>query len=103
MLRADEILTTAACGRSVGVSRSGEVLSDLLSDLAWLTMHLPVRKPGGHGDGHPPPDHLTHHRHTGSVTGALSRIPAPWTTGSIITIPPIRSTSASCTATCISR
>src|SRR3954453_10724409 len=34
-----EILSTAARGRSVGVSRSGEILSDL----ALLTMHLPVR------------------------------------------------------------
>jgi len=49
---AAEILSTAACGRSVGVSRSGEVLSDLLSDLALLTMHLPVRKPDTDGDGH---------------------------------------------------
>ena len=39
---AEDILSTAACGRSVGVSRSG----DVLSDLALLTMHLPVRKPG---------------------------------------------------------
>ena len=38
-----------------------------MSDLALLTMHLPVRKPGVDGDGHWSPDHLTHHRHTGSV------------------------------------
>jgi hypothetical protein len=43
---AAEILSTAACGRSVGVSSSGDVLSDLWSDLALLTMHLPVRKTG---------------------------------------------------------
>jgi len=40
-----------------------------LSDLALLTMDLPVREPDVDGDGHCSPDHLTHHPDTGSLTG----------------------------------
>src|SRR6202051_1524929 len=51
---------------SVGVSRSGEAFSDLVSALALLTMDLPVRKPDIGSVGHSPPNILTHHPPAGS-------------------------------------